>query len=303
MTCFAPGRAARPPHRRFPLSGSGARRRLWPLAAVALATVAPACVAPAEAAETDAVSLPGAEVRLVSAGGDGPVREAGIEMRLAPQWKTYWRYPGDSGVPPVISFSGSENVAEVRVEWPAPRRFADGGNGFSIGYKSSVVFPLKVTLKDPARPARLDLIMDFAVCEALCMPANARLALELDGAADPAVAQRLAAARAKVPEEAALGAEGAPAILSARLDPASTPPQLVVEARVATPMADLFVEGPDARWALPLPQKTALPGGLARFSLPLEGVPADADLAHARLTFTLSDTPRSVTATAVPQPR
>lgn len=258
--------------------------------------------AAARAAETDAVSVPGAEVRLVEAGGSGPVREAGIDIRLQPGFKTYWRYPGDSGVPPAVSFESSQNVAGVEVGWPAPRRFADGGGGYSIGYKSSVLFPLKVTLKDPARPARLDLVMDFAVCEALCMPATARLALELDGAANPAVARRIAEARGKVPEPQPIGAEGTPAILSARIDAEVTPPRLVVEARTATPMADLFVEGPDARWALPLPQKTALPGGLARFTLPMEGVPADADPRSARLTFTLSDTPRSVTVQAVPQP-
>lgn len=254
----------------------------------------------AYAGQTDAVSVTGAEVRLVSAGGSGAVRDAGIEMRLDPKWKTYWRYPGDSGVPPAISFAGSENVADVTIGWPAPRRFSDGGDGFSIGYKSSVLFPLKVTLKDPAKPARLDLIMDFAVCESLCMPANARLALELDNVADGPVAQRIAAARAKVPEPVALGAEGTPAILSARLDREASPPRLVVEARVSTPMADLFVEGPDSHWALPLPQKTALPDGLARFTLPLEGVPPGADLKRAPLTFTLSDTPRSVSTTTVP---
>ncbi|MFG1402722.1 protein-disulfide reductase DsbD domain-containing protein [Xanthobacter sediminis] len=258
--------------------------------------------AAARGAETDAVSVPGAEVRLVEAGGSGAVREAGIDIRLQPGFKTYWRYPGDSGVPPAISFESSQNVAGVEVGWPAPRRFADGGGGYAIGYKSSVLFPLKVTLKDPARPARLDLVMDFAVCEALCMPATARLALELGGAADSAVARRIAEASARVPQTQPLGAEGTPAILSARIDAAATPPRLVVEARTATPMADLFVEGPDARWALPLPQKTALPGGLARFTLPLEGVPADADAHSARLTFTLSDTARSVTAEAVPQP-
>jgi len=81
------------------------------------------------------------------------------------------------------------------------------------------------------------------------------------------------------------------------------PPRLVVEARVATSMADLFVEGPDPRWALPLPQKTALPDGRARFTLPLEGMPPGADPRAAPLTFTLSDTPRAVSVATVPQAR
>nr|WP_255684222.1 MULTISPECIES: protein-disulfide reductase DsbD domain-containing protein [unclassified Xanthobacter] len=299
MTSIASGRAAHAGS--DPAVSADHKIAVWAGRLAVLAAVL-AFWTSARAAETDAVSLPGAEVRLLSAGGSGATREAGIEIRLQPHYKTYWRYPGDSGVPPLISFEGSQNVADVKVGWPAPRRFSDGSDGFSIGYKSSVLFPLTVTLKDPAQPARLDMVMDFAVCEKLCMPANARLALELETTPDPAVAKRIASARAKVPEPAELGAPGAPSILSVRLDEGATPPQLVVEARVGTPMADLFVEGPDAHWALPLPQKTALPDGLARFTLPLEGVPAGADPRAARLTFTLSDTPRSITTQAVAQP-
>ncbi len=34
-----------------------------------------------------------------------PFLRAGVEIKLAPGWKTYWRYPGDSGIPPRIAFS------------------------------------------------------------------------------------------------------------------------------------------------------------------------------------------------------
>ena len=46
---------------------------------------------------------------------------AGIEIRLAPGWKTYWRYPGDLGVPPRFDFAGSTNVQQVTGQWPTPR--------------------------------------------------------------------------------------------------------------------------------------------------------------------------------------
>jgi len=55
----------------------------------------------------------------------GAALRAGIEMRVAPGWKTYWRYPGDSGVPPRFDFSKSRNVKSVNVRWPAPQRLAD----------------------------------------------------------------------------------------------------------------------------------------------------------------------------------
>src|ERR1700680_2214125 len=56
-----------------------------------------------------------------------------IEIRLDTGWKTYWRYPGDSGVPPTLDFAGSENVKSVTVLWPAPGRFGAGAGGEFVG--------------------------------------------------------------------------------------------------------------------------------------------------------------------------
>src|SRR5690348_16523091 len=79
---------------------------------------------------------------------------AGIEIKLQPGWKTYWRYPGDSGVPPRFDFAGSQNVKDVLVAWPAPHRFSDD-SGITIGYKDDVIFPLHVVPQDPGKPVRL----------------------------------------------------------------------------------------------------------------------------------------------------
>ena len=69
----------------------------------------------------------------------GRVFRAGVEIKLKEGWKTYWRYPGDSGVPPVLDFSKSQNVKAVTVLYPAPMRFPDGAGGNSIGYKGDVI--------------------------------------------------------------------------------------------------------------------------------------------------------------------
>jgi len=66
-----------------------------------------------------------AAVRLIAGAQRGTVRRAGIEIRLAPGWKTYWRYPGDSGIPPRFDFSQSKNVKSVTVRYPAPHRLTD----------------------------------------------------------------------------------------------------------------------------------------------------------------------------------
>ncbi|MEP9354784.1 protein-disulfide reductase DsbD domain-containing protein [Xanthobacter sp. KR7-65] len=268
------------------------------LAAVALSFA----TSPAAAQASAPAKVPGAELQLIAGPVDGASADAGIDLRLSPGWKTYWRYPGDSGVPPALNWSGSDNVLKVEMEWPAPKRFADGGGGYSIGYKGAVLFPLKVELKEPGKPARLQIAFDFAVCEALCMPARAELAVALDGRAGPD-ASRITAARALVPVEQAVGAADVLAVEKVDLDQSVRPARLVIDVKAAGPKADLFVEGPDERWALPLPQKTALPDGTARFTLALDGVPSGVDPAGAALKLTLVDGARAVsTQVSVPGP-
>lgn len=84
-----------------------------------------------------------AAMRLLDGGPDdrsGRTFKAGVEIRLDPHFKTYWRTPGNSGIPPVFEWSQSQNVANVEVLWPAPYRFEDTA-GASIGYKDRVIFP------------------------------------------------------------------------------------------------------------------------------------------------------------------
>src|SRR5438874_1830985 len=123
--------------------------------------------------------------RLVAARASGTgvdlVYRSGVEIKLNPGWKTYWRYPGDSGVPPAFDFSKSENVKAATVLFPAPSRFPDGAGGNSIGYKTDVLLPVHVVPNDPKKPAVLRVKLEYAVCEKLCVPADANLELKLTG--------------------------------------------------------------------------------------------------------------------------
>ncbi|MEX1084018.1 MAG: protein-disulfide reductase DsbD domain-containing protein, partial [Xanthobacteraceae bacterium] len=107
-----------------------------------------------------------------------PLR-AGIELRLDPGWKTYWRYAGDSGLPPKFDFAGSENVQSVTVLWPAPRRFPDGAGGYSIGYMGGVIFPVHIVAEDPTKPVTLRAKLNYGVCEKVCIPAEGKTELPL----------------------------------------------------------------------------------------------------------------------------
>jgi DsbC/DsbD-like thiol-disulfide interchange protein len=117
---------------------------------------------------------------------------AAVELSLAPGWKTYWRSPGDAGIPPSFDWSGSENLKSARVHWPAPSVFETNGMR-TIGYHERVVLPVEVTPADPSRPVRLSLQLDLGVCDEICLPAQVSLTADLvaPGAPDAGISAAL----------------------------------------------------------------------------------------------------------------
>src|SRR4051812_37554571 len=73
-------------------------------------------------------------VRLIAGSRSGTVLLGGIAFQLQPGWKTYWRTPGDSGVPPRFDFSKSENIEAVTGFLAAPVKVDDGAGGDFPGY-------------------------------------------------------------------------------------------------------------------------------------------------------------------------
>jgi DsbC/DsbD-like thiol-disulfide interchange protein len=211
---------------------------------------------------------------------------AGIEIRLDPDWKTYWRYPGDTGVPPTFDFAGSQNVQSTTVQWPTPERFSDGAGGYSIGYAGDVIMPLKVTPANSAQPSTLHVKLSYAVCGTLCVPAKATLELPLTGSsADEGILEK---AEGEVPKRVPLGPGNPLAILSVHRETGGAHDQVLVD--VAAPSGapvDLYAEGPTPEWALPLPEPTGPTTGPTRhFSFNLDGLPPGAKAKGAMLTLT-----------------
>src|SRR5438067_5423627 len=112
-------------------------------------------------------------VRLLAGSRSGAVLLGGIAFQLQPGWHTYWRNPGDSGVPPRFDFSKSDNVETVTVLWPAPMKFDDGAGGTALGYVRQVVLPLRIVAKNTDRPVTLRADINYAVCDKLCIPVEA----------------------------------------------------------------------------------------------------------------------------------
>lgn len=162
------------------------------------------------AEQTRSVTIPAGETSVIA----GAIRQgwqtgagkriAGVELRLAPGWKTYWRAPGDAGIPPAFDWSGSENLASARVLWPRPIVFYLNGMR-SIGYHGDVVLPVEVTPRDPSRPVKLRAAVDLGVCRDVCVPAHLRLEAGLSGTGAPDAAIRAAIAdRPATADEAGL---------------------------------------------------------------------------------------------------
>jgi DsbC/DsbD-like thiol-disulfide interchange protein len=222
--------------------------------------------------------------------GDSQLR-AGIEIKMQPGWKTYWRYPGDSGVPPHFDFSNSENLKTATVLYPAPHLFTDE-TGQSLGYKERVVFPVVVSPQQPGKPVRLRLKIDYAVCEKLCVPAEGRAELTL-GPGNSAHNSELSAAEGRVPRQVTAAQAG----LTARRVNTSAKPLVAVDLTApAGQSVELFVEGPTPQWALPVPKPVKpAPAGRAQFSFELDGSPPGIDpKGQFDLTFTVVTGERAV---------
>jgi len=255
------------------------------LAACGIATL---LGAPARAADASPwVEDINSAVRLIAGANksDAESLRAGIEIKMQPGWHTYWRYPGDSGVPPRFDFSDSDNVASVKVLYPAPHAFTDEA-GTTIGYKNNVIFPLRVFPRQNDKPVTLRAKIDYAVCEKLCVPAEARTELTIDRAtgADNAA---LVAAEARVPQPVSAAEAG---LTARRANDDKRKPLVFVDLAAPTGQpVELFVEGPTAEWALPIPKPApGAPAGHQHFGFALDGLPPGVDpKGPFELTFTI----------------
>jgi DsbC/DsbD-like thiol-disulfide interchange protein len=230
-------------------------------------------------------------VRLLAGSRSGAVLLGGIGFQLQPGWKTYWRTPGDSGVPPRFDFSKSENIEAVTVLWPAPAKFDDGAGGHSMGYHNQLVLPLRIVAKNADKPVTLRADINYAVCEKLCIPveANAELAFTSVASTEDSA---LFAALDTVPKPANVGDPNPLTIRDVKRSGKST--VLVDVVTPDTRNVDLFVEGPTPDWALPVPTPVEHgPPGVKRFSFELDGLPPGTNPEGAALKLTLVGRDRS----------
>jgi DsbC/DsbD-like thiol-disulfide interchange protein len=216
-------------------------------------------------------------VRLLSGGvADGRLL-AGLEMALDNGFKTYWRNPGESGLPPRLDWSGSDNVADVTILWPAPSRIEDVG-GVAYIYSHEVVLPMLVTPRVPTDPVRLAVSIDYGICRDICIPVHADVSRDLAGDDGRAVVLR---AVRKVPEPQGIGSAGPLAIVSITREAGAKATYTVATRAPAGESPSLFAEGPD-NWYV----STSLPDEGNRFTLTIDETTPASNRAPVLLTLT-----------------
>lgn len=201
------------------------------------------------AAQSDLVETPSVSAQLVFAedgvGSNAITLSGALILDLEPGWKTYWRSPGEVGLPPTLDWSESTNIRSVDMMWPAPKRF-DAFGIDNFGYEDRVVFPLQVVLETRGREVDADLALDLLVCSDICVPQSVDLSVSLPRgqAMDSTASQMIATALSTVPNESL------PAYVT-RLDAFidADVSEIVLEMETARPLLefDFFPDlGPDA---------------------------------------------------------
>lgn len=238
-----------------------------------------------------------AQARLIAATaavGALPELRLGLQFQLKPGWKTYWRSPGEAGLPAQVDWEGSENLADVMVAWPTPERHVLLGIE-TMGYQGDLVLPVVARPKTPGEPVKLRATVDYLVCEKICVPAHAELALDLPaGEATPTPQVGLIDQwRNKVPGDgrvSGLTVERAALVKT----PEGTTLAVRVAARDPLQQPDVLIEGPTGMlFAKPTVQMLDGGRGAILASRVLSGKAAPDALLGGDATFTVIDGARA----------
>ena len=163
---------------------------------------------------------------------DGKTYSAGLYIKLEKDWKTYWRNPGDAGVPPSITAEPNSNLANIAVDFPLPLRIVDD-SGTAFGYHDEVLFPITVTPKDVGQPLSVHFSSFFGVCQKVCTPAKFEAMLNFSPKSAPSTdAALISKWQGLVPKRGEIVKTVAVVDKHLKLE-------------LMNPVSDIFVEGPD----------------------------------------------------------
>lgn len=233
---------------------------------------------------------PGYKSRTRLSAGRAAEQKAGkywgfVEIQLDEEWRTYWRNPGDSGIPPRFEFGKSQNLKSAKVLYPAPRRITGKGETI-VGYTGTVLFPIELTAADASQPIVLDAGVQFGMCKDICVPSEASLQLAIPPDIQSGLSSPASASLADVPRTGDLIAAADPHAGTVAVDAATKKLSFTAQFPGGTDGADAFLEAPDGLY-LPLPVKVSETQKSATFEADLSSDVDLAALAGKTITLTL----------------
>ncbi|MDR3424860.1 MAG: protein-disulfide reductase DsbD family protein [Alphaproteobacteria bacterium] len=219
----------------------------------------------------------------------------GLELELKDGWHTYWRSPGEAGLPPQLDWNRSQNDANnlqsATLLYPAPRRYTAFGME-TIGYRDHVIFPIDAVLRKAGQGLNAEVSADILVCSSMCVPKHFDLKLTVPAGAarDSAEADLLRQARAKVPTDSKSSG-----IFLKNITSDGQSLTLSIASREAMTQPDVFVEN-DKEIGFSAPEVTLAPSGTeATLKIkPLDKLPAGVTLDKLPLTLTITSGDRAV---------
>ncbi|KZL27262.1 protein-disulfide reductase DsbD domain-containing protein [Pseudovibrio sp. Ad37] len=236
------------------------------------------------------VIVQGGAVRLLRASEpntDGLYR-GGIEFRLEEGWHTYWRYPGEAGIPTEASFVNSVNIASAELMFPAPKAYSDGFST-SLIYSDKVVLPLLIKRMDDGRPAILNANLTFGICKDICIPGQAEVSLVFPAATmkDDVADKLVNDAFARVP----ITQGDMPSLFpEIKITGEGKDRTVNISAKVSSKdkSPELFIEGPVGSYH-GVPKLTSVKKGRAHWTMSYIGLPEDVSDIELRLTLVTKD--------------
>ena len=121
----------------------------------------------------------------VSAVVPGKPFTAGLLLHMVPNWHTYWKFPGDAGIPTEIKWNLPDGWKVGEIRWPIPLKLNEPGDIQIYGYHDEVLLLQEVTPPASLSSSTIQLAAEasWLVCEKICIPGSANLKLDLAVAA------------------------------------------------------------------------------------------------------------------------
>lgn len=111
----------------------------------------------------------------------GQTLRVGLRIQHQPHWHTYWRNPGDSGLPTTLAWTLPPGAQVGEIQWPAPKRLPVGPL-VNYGYEGELLLPQHLSVPAQAQPGSTLVLRaqaNWLVCREVCIPEGAQLELKL----------------------------------------------------------------------------------------------------------------------------